>query len=110
MTRDLSRIESTWESSATFSTVITLNQSSAAHGSLLLISTIFYIFLGHKPDLRIQLQAQGQEGINSIKLLPMNQKNKWIIKYENKLEGILSFNSSNEFLGQLYVWNLLQNQ
>lgn len=31
----------------------------------------------------------------------MNQKNKWIIKYENKLEGILSFNSSNEFVGQL---------
>lgn len=40
----------------------------------------------------------------------MNQKNKCIIKYENKLEGILSFNSSNEFVGQLYVWNLLQDQ
>lgn len=40
----------------------------------------------------------------------MNQKNKWIIKYENKLEGILSFNSSNEFVRQLYVWNLLQDQ
>lgn len=40
----------------------------------------------------------------------MNQKNKWIIKYENRLEGILSFNSSNEFVGQLYVWNLLQDQ
>lgn len=41
-----------------------------------------------------------------MKLLPMNQKNKWIIKYKNKLEGILSFNSSNEFVKQLYVWNL----
>lgn len=40
----------------------------------------------------------------------MNQENKWIIKYENTLEGILSFNSSNEFVKQLYVWNLLQEQ
>lgn len=40
----------------------------------------------------------------------MNQKNKWIIKYENKLEDILSFNSSNEFVKQLYVWNLLEDQ
>lgn len=31
----------------------------------------------------------------------MNQKNKWIIKYENKLEGILSFNLSNKFVEQL---------
>lgn len=36
-----------------------------------------------------------------MKLLPMNQKNKWIIKYENKLEGILSFNLSNKFVEQL---------
>lgn len=34
-----------------------------------------------------------------MKLLPMNQESKWIIKYENKLEGILLFNSSNEFVG-----------
>lgn len=27
----------------------------------------------------------------------MNQKNKWIIKDENKLEGIFSLNSSNKF-------------
>lgn len=110
MTRDLNREESTWESYATFSTVIMLNQSIAAQGNVLLIQTIFYIFLGHKPDLRIQLQAQGQEGINSMKLLPMNQKNKWIIKYENKFKGILSFNSSNEFVKQFYVWNLFQDQ
>lgn len=45
-----------------------------------------------------------------MKLLPMNQKNKWIIKYENKLEGILSFNSSNEFVEQFYIWNLLPEQ
>lgn len=69
-----------------------------------------YIFLGHKPDLRIQLQAQGQEGINNMKLLPMNQKNKWIIKYKNKLEGILSFNLSDEFVNHLYVWDLLLDQ
>lgn len=45
-----------------------------------------------------------------MKLLPMNQKNKWIIKYKNKLKGILSFNSSEEFVNQLFVWNILLEQ
>lgn len=40
----------------------------------------------------------------------MNQKNKWIIKYKNKLEGILSFNLSDEFVNHLYVWDLLLDQ
>lgn len=36
-----------------------------------------------------------------MKLLPMNQKNKWIIKYENKLEGMLSFNLSSKLVEEL---------